>query len=254
VSLGDYLSERPAFCFTTDIEWAPDWAIRSLFELADSHGVPLTPFLTHESRYLRDRLAADDTNVGIHPNFLPGSTQGGSVAEVIETTTKLWPAARSFRAHCFYDETRMHRRMAAHGFRYDSNLIAFLQPSLVPMRTSTRILRFPVFWEDDVHSSLDRPWTIDAIRSELATPGLKIFNVHPLRIALNVPDELFHEANRALNDRPEASPLDHAHPGAGSRTFLEALFAHARDEGHATVTLRDLYEQAVARGVPLDAT
>jgi hypothetical protein len=249
-----YLEERPAFCFTTDIEWSPEWAIRDLFELADSSGVPLTPFVTHESRYLRARLdnARDVGNVGLHPNFLPGSTHGGTVAQVIDATTTLWPAARSFRSHCFYDETRMNRRMAERGFLYDSNALAFLQPSLLPMRTATTILRFPVFWEDDVHSAFGLPWRLDAIAEDLRSPGLKIFNVHPLRIALNVPDEAFYERSRPVY-AAEANQSRAAHAGEGARTFLIELFAHARTEGHALVTLRELYDQAVARGVTVAA-
>jgi len=251
-AVGLYLSERSSFCFTTDIEWAPEWAIKTLFELADSYDIPLTPFITHDSEYLRRRFAgtSDAHLVGIHPNFLPGSTHGDSVGGVIEHTTGLWPQARSFRSHCFYDETRMNRQMADRGFRYDSNLCAFLQPGLVPLRTATQIIRFPVFWEDDVHSSFGMPWTIEAIDEELRSPGLKIFNVHPPRVALNVPDEAFYEAHRSLytsSDMTADAPFD----GAGSRTFLEGLFAYARAMAHPVVTLEDLYHQAVERGVPL---
>src|SRR5438105_2473541 len=142
-----YLAERPAFCFTTDIEWSPEWAIEDLFGLADTYEVPLTPFLTHRSDYLWQRFkgSALAGSVGLHPNFLPGSTHGNTVAEVIEHVTALWPEARSFRSHCFYSETRTDRRLADRGFRYDSNLLAFLQPGLVPLRSATQIVRFPVF-------------------------------------------------------------------------------------------------------------
>ena len=252
-SVQSYLSERPAFCFTTDIEWAPEWAIADLFALADSYDVRLTPFLTHRSEYLWRRLAQDDAaSAGVHPNFLPGSTHGDSVSAVIDHVTRMWPAARSFRSHCFYDETRMNRQMAGRGFQYDSNLCAFLQTGLIPLRTATPIIRFPVFWEDDVHSGFKMPWTIEAIDAELRSPGLKIFNVHPPRVALNVPDEDFYERSRQLLESPEAvDTATHAYRGAGTRTFLESLFAYARAMGHPVVTLAGLYQQAVSRGVPL---
>jgi hypothetical protein len=248
-----YLAERPAFCFTTDIEWAPEWAIEDLFALADSYDVRLTPFMTHRSEYLWRRFADSKLadGVGVHPNFLPGSTHGDSVGAVIDHVTALWPQARSFRSHCFYDETRMNRQMADRGFRYDSNLCAFLQPGLVPLRTATQIIRFPVFWEDDVHSGFAMPWTIEAIDEELRSPGLKIFNVHPPRVALNVPDEGFHDARRALHAAPELDPAAHAFDGAGTRTFLEGLFAYAKAMAVPIVTLDELYVQAVGRGVPL---
>jgi len=245
-----YLDERPAFCFTTDIEWAPEWAIEDLFALAERHAVPLTPFVTHESPAVRKRFA-DPTRrrlAGVHPNFLPGSTHGGDVPSVIDHVLRLWPEAVSFRSHCFYDDTRMDRQMEARGILYDSNLCAFLQPALVPMRTTTRIVRFPVFWEDDLHSGARIEWTIAALEPHLAEPGLKVFNLHPLRVALNVPSEDFYERDRRAYESGEKRT---AHNGAGTRTLLEALFAYARERGHQVVTLEALYAQAKSRGVPL---
>ena len=144
----------------------------------------------------------------------------------------------------------MNQRMAAHGFRYESNLSALLQTGLVPLRTATRIIRFPVFWEDDVHSGSGLPWSVEAIDAELRSPGLKIFNVHPSRVALNVPDEAFHESRRPLSEAPELKVDEHAHRGPGTRTLLEELFSYARAMAHPIVGFEELYLQAVDRGVP----
>ena len=244
-----YTRETSPLCFTTDIEWAPDWAIRDLFELADEYGVPLVPFLTHRSDYLDRRLRDGSPDVGLHPNFLPGSTHGATVDEVIATTRALRPDAVSFRSHCFYDDTRMLRRMADAGFRYDSNVLAFLQPILAPFRSVAGTVRLPVFWEDDVHSGNQLPWDAGALRPAFDAPGLKIVNVHPVRVALNVPDEGFAEAHRQIGSAVDVDPRVEAHPGKGTRTFLEQLFAHAARGDHPPVRLRDLYEQAVDRGI-----
>ena len=248
-----YTLETSPLCFTTDIEWAPDWAIRDLFVLADEYGVPLTPFLTHRSEYLASRFGMRDVissgDVGLHPNFLPGSTHGASVDQVIATTKALWPDAVSFRSHCFYDDTRMLRRMADAGFRYDSNLFAFLQPMLAPLRTVAATVRLPVFWEDDVHSANRLSWEAGALRASFETPGLKIVNVHPVRVALNVPDEAFHESHRTLQSAADVDPRAEAHRGKGTRTYLEELFAYASAGARSPVRLRDLYAQAVDRGI-----
>ena len=248
-----YTRESSPLCFTTDIEWAPDWAIRDLFTLADEHGVPLTPFLTHRSEYLASRFGMRDLvssgDVGLHPNFLPGSTHGATVDEVIASTKALWPDSVSFRSHCFYDDTRMLRKMAESGFRYDSNFFAFLQPMLAPLRTVAGTVRLPVFWEDDVHSGNQLPWDAGPLRAAFGTPGLKIVNVHPLRVALNVPDEGFHESHRPLWTSVDVDARAEAFRGKGTRTYLEELFAHASAGERSPVRLRDLYAQAVDRGI-----
>jgi hypothetical protein len=249
-SVRAYTLETSPLCFTTDIEWAPEWAIRDLFTLADEHGVPLTPFLTHRSPYLAQRLMeVNGADVGLHPNFLPGSTHGTTVDEVIATTKALWPGAVSFRTHCFYDDTRMLRKMADAGFRYDSNLFAFLQPMLAPLRTVTGTVRLPVFWEDDVHSANELSWDASALRAAFETPGLKIVNVHPLRVALNVPDEGFHESHRPLGAAADVDPGAEAFRGKGTRTYLEELFAYASASPRPPVRLCDLYAQALDRGI-----
>jgi len=248
-----YTLEISPLCFTTDIEWSPDWAIQDLYALADQYGVPLTPFLTHRSDYLVRRFGMRDVvsnaDVGVHPNFLPGSTHGATVDEVIATTKALWPDAISFRSHCFYDDTRMLRKMTDKGFRYDSNLFAFLQPMLAPFRTVAGTVRLPVFWEDDVHSANALPWDASALRAAFETPGLKIVNVHPLRVALNVPDEAFHESHRQLESAVDVDARAEAHRAKGTRTYLEELFAYASAGPRSPVRLSDLYAQAVDRGI-----
>src|SRR5919201_5654175 len=166
-ALRAYHEDRPLFCFTTDIEWAPEWAIAETFTLADRHGVVLVPFVTHRSSMLERKLGPALAGAGIHPNFLPGSTHGADPDAVLATMAAIAPNARAFRSHCFYDDTRTLRKLEQRGFTHDSNACAFLQPELVPMRTVTSILRFPVFWEDDVHSAQRLAWNLDALRPAL---------------------------------------------------------------------------------------
>lgn len=241
---------RPLFCFTTDIEWAPEWAIADTFALADEHGVPLVPFVTHPSELVASRFGPRLAGAGVHPNFLPGSTHGGTVDEVIAAVRALAPDARSFRSHCFYDDTRTLRKLAADGFTHDSNACAFLQPELSPVRTVTSVLRFPVFWEDDVHSSFGLGWTLDALRPALDSPGLKVVNVHPLRVALNIRDESSWERLRSRYE-PRDSEAGTPAPGRGTRTLLAELISYALRNGGRAYTLDELYQRALARGIAL---
>ncbi|OLC12030.1 MAG: hypothetical protein AUI58_08435 [Chloroflexi bacterium 13_1_40CM_2_70_6] len=233
-------------CFTSDIEWAPDWAIQEMYAVMDRYGVPVTPFVTHESPYLRARLRTveDRFDVGVHPNFLLPSTHGSTMDEVIDHVMALWPEARSFRAHCFYDHTRMSRAFAERGFTYESNLCLFLQPFLTPFRSGTSLLRFPVFWEDDFHNAHRLDWAIDSIREALEMPGLKIMNIHPLLVALNCPSDELYERNRKMYDWHDDGWQSYRYDGRGAGTFLEELLSYVRDEGLRVASLHELYVEA----------
>jgi hypothetical protein len=240
------LARSRVVCFTTDIEWAPDWAIRETFAITDRFKVPLTPFVTHRSEYLDSRLRTPEErfDVGVHPNFLQPSTHGKTMDEIIDHVMALWPEARSYRSHCFYDHTRMSRAFAERGFLYDSNLCLFLQPFLTPFRSGTPILRLPVFWEDDYHTAHALGWTIDSIRDSLEMPGLKIINVHPLMVALNCPSDTHYERNRSMYDWHEDGWQRYRHDGRGVATFLEELLAYVQDQSLRVVRLNELYQEA----------
>jgi hypothetical protein len=129
-----------------DQEWSPDHEVKELSSLADRLGVPLFWFATHRSEYLNDRREP----MGVHPNWLPGSTHGETREAVVEHVRRLVPEAVSYRAHCFHDDTRLQWMMKEQGFDYDSNACHFLVPSS-PFKTSGGLTRFPVYWADDVH-------------------------------------------------------------------------------------------------------
>src|SRR5262245_51696430 len=96
------LQRQPVFVFTTDIDWAPEWAIQEMLRLFDHEQMPLTPFLTHDSAALRARYGTPSmrARAGLHPNFLPGSSHGERPEQVIDSVCRLWPEAHGFRSHC----------------------------------------------------------------------------------------------------------------------------------------------------------
>jgi hypothetical protein len=237
-------SDPPVFCFTTDIEWAPEWAIAEILSFFRERDIPLTPFLTHTSAVFEEHYDRPGMRgrVGLHPNFLPGSTHGTTSEEVIDAVFRLWPDATSFRCHCFFDDTRTVLELKRRGLRYDSNLGLFLQPNCVPLLHNSGLVRFPVFWEDYTHFRKGLPFEFGAFQQHFDGPGLKVINVHPLLFALNVPTIEFYTSSKHLNDDPRPqSGAQVRFRGAGSRTFLEELADHVLRNGRAAVYLDDLY-------------
>jgi hypothetical protein len=241
-------SLTPIFCFTFDAEWAPEWAISDLLSFFRDRALPLTPFLTHSSAVFNEHYDKPEMrrHVGLHPNFLPNSSHGGSREQVIDTVFKLWPEAVSFRSHCFYEDSQTVLALRDRGIRYDSNICLFLQPNCVPLLHHSGLVRFPVFWEDDVHFTRGLPFEFDSFREYFEGPGLKVINVHPLLFALNVPTLEFYAAHKYLNAHPDPEAGRRASfPGAGTRTFLHAFAEHILKTNARAAYLDDLYRSLV---------
>jgi hypothetical protein len=237
------LASKPTFVLTGDQDWAPDWALAAMLSLAETEGVPLHLFVTNKSPSMA-QPPAEDLTLGIHPNFLPNSTHGASDDAVIDSCQALVPGATSFRCHAFCENTHIIRKLVARGFIADSNLLAFLQPGLVPIVHGAGLLRFPVFLEDDVflhwaRSDLD----VSHATCFLCTPGIKILNFHPSLVALNAPSFAYYEARREML-ASGADARAERFEGRGVETILRSLIAAARQAGYEFTSFPALVDAA----------
>jgi hypothetical protein len=236
------LDAEPVYCFTSDLDWAPESMIEHLLEIFAEAGVPLTPFVTHQSPAIGRAYAGDRAiDVGVHPNFRPGSTHGATQQAVIDHVLQLWPAARCFRSHSFVDSSLIAAAFFARGLRYDSNLCLHLQPRLLPLQHATGLVRFPVFLEDDVVLVREPSPRLAPLLPAVRTPGLKIFNFHPVHVALNTPTAAYYGA---LEGRLDADWRRHVWHGPGVRTLLLDLLSAVRDSpGSGLFSLEALYAE-----------
>ena len=63
------------YVLTFDIDWAPDYAILNCLKLLENSGCKATFFATHNTS-LNQEIINRGHNLGIHPNFLQGSSHG----------------------------------------------------------------------------------------------------------------------------------------------------------------------------------
>ena len=230
----------PLFCITSDVDWASDYAIANTLDRFLQFGIKPTIFATHKSRLLDKLISDQQIKIGIHPNFLSGSTHGTSPHEVVEHVTSLYPQAQCYRSHSFFDNTHVSLLMRERGFTYDSNLCLHLQPNLVPLQHASGITRFPVFWEDDIHwLNTNGDWDLEKYMPSFLSPGLKILNIHPFFFTLNIPDQRYYQdvkpEIRSLND----DNLRFAGPGV--QTFVMQLIEALTQQGHRFHTLSELH-------------
>lgn len=244
-----FFCKESVYCFTSDIDWAPEWAIQQTLNIFNELEVPLTPFITHNSDAIKQQYEKTGKSqyVALHPNFLPDSSHGNNYIEQIDFVTRLWPDAQCFRGHTFFDNYLISQEFYNRGFKYDSNLCLFLHPYCTPLQHES-LIRFPVFWEDDVHWK-KYPFKLEAIKRYIEIPGLKIFNFHPLSTALNIPSPDYYQKHKFIY-RSTEEPEDfnkYTFKGNGTLTFLEELISYLQKKNARFYYLHDLFQEICER-------
>lgn len=220
-----------------DLDWAPDAAIDAVAQLLIERSVPATWLVTHASPAV-DRLRdhAGLFELGIHPNFLPGSTHGSTTAEVLDHCMALVPDAVSMRTHALVQSTPILSEVLERTpIRVDLSLFLPRAGAVEPVEYHWRgrsLVRLPYVWEDDVELENG---TLDAgFASILGAPGLKVFDFHPAHVFLN--SSSMNAYRRVAGTLPGADLTPHVEQGRGVgpvfRELLETIdgrACHARD-------------------------
>jgi hypothetical protein len=236
---------------TVDVDWAPEPAIAWLANHLIERQVRSTWFVTHPSEQIeRLRTRPDLFELGIHPNFLPGSTQGDSPAAVLDYCRQLVPEATCVRTHRLVQSTPLLTQIMRLGYiRADVSLFLPATPHLRPVPVSLEgytLWRIPYLWEDDYEMHSHAPcW--DLARHLQIGEGLKVFNFHPVHVYLNsadlAPYEALKQRETPLAKTSAAEMRDHIYSGAGTRNLLEELVAYLA-AGPRSYCIRDLWSPA----------
>jgi hypothetical protein len=237
------------FVITLDVDWAPDPVIESVAALLRERGVRATWFITHRSRAV-DRLAEvpELFELGIHPNFLPGSSHGDTEEEVLEHACSLVPQAVSLRTHGLVQSGPLTTRLIQQG-RLAHDVSTFLpgMPYIRPVEhwaAGSRIIRIPYFWSDDFEWQKPEPsWLLAPL---VGVPGLKVMGFHPIHVFLNsAAAETYDSVKRAFPRLHEASRealASFAHQGEGTRTIFRELLDYLSERGRS-MRISDVYER-----------
>ena len=180
--------ETPVFCFTSDIDWASEEVLQTFFQNIPLEEIKLTTFVTHQSDIIDNLFKNKKLERGIHPNFLPNSSQGNSFEEVIESCKQFAPEAIGNRSHRLFQVTdTAHLLKNKYGFLYSSNSITVLGTEIKPLLHESQLIEFPIFLEDGTFLYNDLGLEINSYLKYFETPGLKIISFHPMNIVFNTP-------------------------------------------------------------------
>lgn len=217
---------------TLDVDWAPDWAIDFCISECLKANIPSTIFITHESPVVSSLRGEPNVELGIHPNFQPGSTQGSDVAEVFATLTGIEPQARSMRTHSLAQSSPI-LEYAATFAQIRNDVSLFLPFSRELPITSLRfpestLTRLPYSWEDDlVMNNADWDWSLETWPGEVQ--GRVVWDFHPIHIVLNSTG--FHQyaslkeylGIRPLHELKESEAKQFRNNGTGTLTYFRQL-------------------------------
>lgn len=253
VRLWGRVATEPVFILTSDQDWAPEWAIRIFLEQVEKWKQPAHIFRTNPSPEFDAAIQRDVIEQGWHPNFMPGSTHGETVDEVVAYCQREFPGARTARAHCFAEDAYRMRALAKAGIVADSQNPTPCQGYLLPLLHPAGILRLPVYFEDDAaFNSVDASLTIDVFQKTLFTPGLKILNFHPTFVGCNTPSLAYHNSVRE-KVFGTAEPAEGVRwTGRGTAKIFDELMSEILGAGYQFASLHDVVDElwAAVRQAP----
>ncbi|MGC2449296.1 MAG: hypothetical protein WA477_16725 [Candidatus Sulfotelmatobacter sp.] len=238
------VASKPVFVLTADQDWAPEWANEIFLQKVAQWKVPAHVFRTSPSARLDEAIRNGIIEQGWHPNFLPGSSHGPTVDEVVDYCKRMFPGARTARGHCFAEDSFRMRALAKAGIIADSQNPTPCQGYLLPTIHVTGILRLPVYFEDDVaYDAADHAFTVDVFRKTLFTPGLKIFNFHPTFVGCNTPS-LAHYNEVRGKVFGSSEPAKGVHwTGRGTANMLDELMNDIHSAGYKLSSLHSVVDE-----------
>jgi hypothetical protein len=239
-----------AYLITIDTDWASDSILAQVANFLIENEIKCTWFVTNESPEIRRLLEYPDLfELGIHPNFGNGSTQGKTPRETLSNLKKIIPKARSSRTHDLLQSTSLLRMLCEEfDILHDVSILLPNTPNIVPheifFSKNMGLLRIPYFWEDDTEMYSPDPCFFLS-HGKYHENGIKIFNFHPIHIVLNSysMDNYFRCKSEIDITKCNLSELQRYvnKSGKGTETFFRELVQQIRNDGQFSgITISDL--------------
>ncbi len=243
--LREMLEKENYICFTTDLDWATDYAIEDLLGRFESNHIRPTVFVTHRSEVVERHIK--NIEIGIHPNFILPSSHGKAQDEIIDYCMKLVPNAQVFRSHRWYADNDIYEKLWNRGIRYESNICTDMD-AMGPFIHRSGMVSFPVFLEDGAYIIKGRSLEFKDVQRNFEKKGLKVINIHPMHYALNTP---YFSYTREIKDRlsreewnnmQSETLVQYSYKGRGIRSFIDNVIEFSQDSSVKIITLKQMYE------------
>lgn len=170
---------------TFDIDWAPDASIAMCLDMIEKKDIKATFFATHHTD-MNQEIIRRGHELGIHPNFVPGSSHGVEVREVLDTCFEYAPNATLMRTHALVQSTLLLCEIFKNYPQLKTDLSVFM-PRVEHVQKSrysfdgVSFERLLYNWEDDAEfDDTDFDYTKPVFYGDIT-----IYDFHPIHIDLN---------------------------------------------------------------------
>ena len=219
------------YALTFDIDWAPDFAILYCLNLLDDARCKATFFATH-STSLNQEIVNRGHDLGIHPNFLPNSSQGASVQAIISECLSYAPDAWCMRTHALVQSSPLLHEIFSKFPQLKLDVSLFMHRSTFSHKVkwefdSVTFDRLLYNWEDDAQFA---SYNEDNL-PELFFGELTVFDFHPIHVFLNSTDGSeyrnlkLEQPNLPLSSLTKKVVEKHVNPNLGTQSYLKEVLS-----------------------------
>ena len=230
---------------TLDVDWANDFAITKTADILIENQTKATWFITHNSEAVQRLFEYPDLfEIGVHPNFMPSTTQGNDYREVMRYLMTIVPSAKTVRTHGMFYSAAISQMFAVDfGLEVDSSIFLGEMPHITPHEVvygDRVLLRIPYLWSDDGEMSIKRHPSFSLRDKNFDVPGLKILCFHPIHISLNSSNINNYDSLKSRYDisqctEKEAEPF--VNKGIVSNSLLrEIIKSNPQSDGFKTIS------------------
>ena len=227
----------------------PDFILKDTINLVEKNNIKSTLFITHETLLLEKLKNSKYFEIGIHPNINEGSTQMGvDDDEKIRILCSYSGSSQSNKFHLLGYNFNALNLLKNNGIEFDCSMLYYGTPYLLPTyHADSNLVLAPYFWEDGHSHSMKVKISFNMV--DIESPGLKIFNFHPLDLYFNTfgIEHRYSIKNLSnhVSDLTEESTQHLLNEKIyGSRNYFLDLVNHIKTNNYSTYFCNDLNVEA----------
>ena len=235
-----------SIALTFDIDWAPEYMINDVINILNHYDVNSTFFVTHESETIK-KTNESQIEIASHLYVSPNSSQGNKLEMVIDKL-RSWYSNKRIEGNRFHLLQHSYRDLVSLGendYRYDISTLRYNTPYLLPaFHKDLNMTLLSYFWEDGICENANIPLIMSDIN--LNSPGIKIFNFHPMNLYINGCNSLdrlnFLRENPDLYNTSEEVACKYKKDGPGAKNFLHELLNYCKSNNIKILSIKEIVD------------